>query len=95
MLDKHKQLITLCQQGKYEEAKAEASKFGCNYCNDRHFSCDYFDINQPIHHVCKGFKLGRCFYCSIVLAKGEFVDGLCSDVFDWYGCDNFTGDYSE
>ena len=90
MLDRNQKLVNLCMQGKYEEAKAEASKYGCNYCNDRHFSCDY---DGSLDRVCPGFRLGRCFYCSVLLAEGKFVEGVCSDVFDWYGCDNFTGDY--
>ena len=68
-------------------------KFGCHYCDYRH-SCDYepmeFIGDGPEREECEHFKLGKCFNCSIRLANnGEFVEGVCSDVFDFAGCDNY------
>jgi len=83
---RNEKVIKLCCDGKYDEAVAEARKYGCQYCNDRHFGCDY---ECGWNEECKGFKMGRCFKCAILLANKGPIDNFCDDTFDWYGCDNY------
>ena len=63
-----------------------AALCGCTYCDLRHFSCGH-DIPTG---SCEFFVLGKCFNCTIRKASnGEFVEGVCSDAYDYGGCVNY------
>lgn len=69
----------------------EAKKSGCRYCDLRHFMCGYpspYDENG--WKECPHFVLGKCFNCAVFIGNnGEPVEGICSDVYDFGGCENY------
>lgn len=69
-----------------------AKKQGCLYCNLRHSNCGYPDPwDEDLNWIeCEHFVLGKCFDCIVRKQNnGEFVPGVCADIFDFSGCDNF------
>ena len=69
----------------------KAKQSGCHYCDLRH-CCDYPNPwdEQGNWKECEHFVLGRCFRCSIAKQNGgKFVPGICNDINDYGGCENF------
>lgn len=73
-------------------SEEEARKRGCHYCDLRHFMCGYPNPCDEKGNLkeCEHFVLGKCFRCAHRIAnRGEFIEGVCDDVYDWGGCNNF------